>query len=248
MSRNQKYMTCQRHTIHASRRLFILALLLSVASVGAKAAPITDLGSVYTLSNLGLQSSDATTETWRIRLTIDTSGYDFADEFLAAVSVQAWDGGGFVSYNLVGAPGGTGDWIQVMGPANAGSGCTDVNQMTCVLHKDATTGGTIDTFPALGGLAVPGGTFIWDFDVTLAASSLLTGANQSSLQALYLRAGPTQNPVLARLTSRSITLQNGNGTTVPEPGTLSLLGAGLILLATGAVLRRRRVSLSRGAL
>ena len=46
-------------------------------------------GSTYKLTNLGLQSTAGDTETWRIELEIDTSGYNGNASFLNAVAVNS---------------------------------------------------------------------------------------------------------------------------------------------------------------
>ncbi len=197
-------------------------------------------GGIYTLTYSGAPiSSTSTTQTFQITLTIDTSG---VAAFLApavpvaidAVAIKVSSSASAAS--IVAAPGGIGNWLLVPGGINAG-GCSE-------------SGGGFECadWIASGAGAAIGGILQWTFDVTMPTGSLFTGLNAASIKARYV--GWVEPvwvpPVPARgnkpavpgywipgywdkvgaLVSENITLQR-----VPEPGTMALLGAGLLGLA-----------------
>jgi hypothetical protein len=176
-------------------------------------------GSVYTLELLGLAPVDLYTgdnsfDTWRVALTIDTSGYTGTgvriDEVAVKVSSSA------TTAKLVDAPGGVGLWQLVPGGLNA-NGCSGSGSgFEC---SDWIVG-------SLGGAVIPGPLLTWVFDIDI-SSPLFTQANEASIKARYVN---DANVKVGALVSENITLTN-----VPEPSTLTLLGLGF-----AAVVARRR--------
>ena len=213
--------------------VFAFALMLFAA--GASADPIgpncgTCQGSIYTLSYSGsaLPDADPLHQTFRIFLTIDTSGYNGGGSFLDDVSVKVVDTSHFVSSSLFDAPGGTALWTLHNGGINAG-GCQDNGAgFVC----------TDFTGPPAG-LAI-GPTYNWAFDITVDNGSLFTGLLESSIKARYVNADDVK---VGDLVSENISLQSCatppcTHQETPEPATLGLLA--IALLGMGVALRRRR--------
>jgi hypothetical protein len=211
----------------------ILGALLAFGSQ-ASADPIGGLdsdcvtcqGSIYTLSYSGTPlSSDATTETFRISLDIDTTNYNGGGLFIDAVAIKVSPTS---TATLFAAPGGTGLWtlgpggISAIGCDGSGGGfqCADLNSVSD---------------PAV---AVPTSTILtWTFDVTVPTGTLTPLT--SVIKARYVDGTfdpdhPQQSKVGA-LVSEDITLQ----TKVPEPATLMLLGAGLAGIGLSQWKRRK---------
>ncbi len=202
---------------------FLVAV--GVAIMGAAPAALADslsgcgdcFGTVYTLQYITTpDSSTATTQTFDIILTLDTSATSGAGPNLAAVAAKVASASNFVTGALETAP--AAGWTEMDGGLGS-SGCTGViDGFVCAENL---------TTP----LTVPDGTYVWVFDVTVLTGTLLTGAGQASVKALYEDASFKHNGI----TSDDITLQVAP---IPEPATLLLFGSGLIGL--GAKLRRRR--------
>jgi hypothetical protein len=192
-------------------------------SIGPTCA--TCQGSIYTLDNLGLVTdlypSDNSFDTYRIMLTIDTSGYTGGGVRIDEVAVKV--SSAVSAAKLIDAPGGASVWQLVPGGLNA-SGCSGSGSgFEC---SDWIVG-------SAGGAIIPGPLLRWVFDVDV-SGGLLAGTNQASIKARYV---DSNNVKVGALVSEDIALGPPT-TTVPEPGTLALLGMGVALAFAG----RRRFS------
>lgn len=163
-------------------------------------------GSTYTLSyDPTPVSTTATTETFRITYSIDTSSYTDSGTFIDAVAMKVAPTSDTVSGSLVSAPGGVENWDFFFGTLNA-SGCSelDVNNFACA---DDNVSGT-------GGHAPVGGLLVWVFDVEVNIGSLFTDPGEASIKARYVDDAGNK---VGDLVSENITLQ------VPEHSSLTLL-------------------------
>jgi hypothetical protein len=191
------------------------ALLFAFAASQAGATPIgptcgTCQGSIYELTYDPTPiATTATTETWRITYTIDTSGYSGTGVYINTVALKV--SSSFVDATLVTAPGGVPLWNEMSGGLNA-AGCSGSGSgYDCVAFH-----AVITLAPS-----VPGGTYTWVFEIELENGGLLTGADEASVKARYVSSTGLK---VGALVSENITLG------IPEPGTALLL-AGPALVA-----------------
>lgn len=191
-------------------------------SIGPTCA--TCQGSIYTLENLGLvtdlYTADGTADTWRIALTIDTSGYTGTGVRIDEVAVKVSSSAD--AAKTVEAPGGAAYWQLVPGGLSA-NGCSGRGSgFECSGWLTGSAGGAL----------IPGPLLRWVFDVDV-ASALLMGTNEASIRARYVSPGGAK---VGALVSENITL--GPPVSVPEPSTLGMLAIGLAM--TSALRYRRR--------
>jgi hypothetical protein len=205
------------------RRLRWATFLVAAVVVGSwlpstsEATPIgpscgTCQGSIYELSYSGAPiATTATTETFRITYTIDTSGYTGVGDVIDSVALKV--ASSFVDATLISAPGGAAQWVEMSGGLNA-AGCSDSGSgYDCVRFA-----ATLALAPA-----VPGGTYTWVFDIEVPTGALFTGLDQASVKARYMRLLSSTTGIKAgALVSEGITLTN-----LPEPSAALLLVAAL---------------------
>jgi hypothetical protein len=206
-----------------------ICAVLAAAAVGwlgaaqrAEATPIgpncgTCQGSIYDLSYTGVPiSSSGGVDTWEITLTIDANAYNGGGSYIDSVALKV--SSQLLSADLISAPGGVLNWVELLGGLN-GSGCSG-------------NGSGFDCAMALAinpTIAVPSGTpLTWVFQLGIESGGLFTGVELSSVKARYVDG---QRHKVGALVSENLTL-----TQVPEPGAATLLLIGTSLLAT----RRRR--------
>jgi hypothetical protein len=204
------------------RRLLLSCVWLAASgALGLSAAPDADAtpigpscgtcqGAIYELSYDGIPvATTATTETWRVTYTIDTSGYAGGGTRLDSVALKV--SAQLVDADLVDAPGGVALWWDWVGGLAAG-GCNGSGSgFDCAQAK------AVGTSPV-----VPDGIYAWVFDLEIATGNLFTD-EQSSVKARYVSESGHK---VGALVSEGITL-----TFVPEPDTVLLVAAGASLLA-----------------
>jgi len=197
---------------------FVLVTIFSTLSTPAFADPIgpncgTCQGSIYTLTYDGAPiSTTATTETFRITLSIDASGYNGGATHLEQAAIKVSPA--IVSASVVSGPGMV-PWWMVLGGIDA-NGCSGSGSgFDCVALE---SGGV-----ALGLLP----SYDFTFDIEMLTGALFTDPFEASIKVRYTDG--LGNKVGA-LVSENITLQ-----VIPEPGTALLVGLGL----AGLSARRR---------
>jgi hypothetical protein len=176
-------------------------------------------GGIYTLSYTGtaLPDVDLLHETYRITFDINTTGYNGGGAYLDQVALKV--SSAVYNVSLYDAPGGAGAWDLNSGGINA-NGCSGSGSgFTCADSMISLNTGL--------GVAVPGGTYSWIFDVTTSNGSLFADLDGSSVKARYVGSDGTK---VGALVSETLVRK------VPEPSTILLLGSGL--LAFGFMARR----------
>jgi len=179
-------------------------------------------GSIYTLDILGLApvdlSADGSFDTYRVALSIDTSGYTGTGVRIDEVAVKI--SSAVDQAKLVSAPGGVGVWQLLAGGISSG-GCNGTGAgFEC---SDWIVGST-------GGAFIPGPVMTWVFDIDINGPLFsFTSANPDLLPTIKARYVDASDNKVGALVSE----------TVPEPTTLGLLAVGMAV----AAVRRRRVQL-----
>jgi hypothetical protein len=210
-----------------------LFFLLALSAGSARADSIgpncgSCQGSIYTLTNLGLVTDlvtgDGLSDTWRIVLTIDTTGYTGKGVRIDEVALKV--SSGIDGARLVSAPGGTSNWSMVLGGLNA-NGCSGSGAgFDCATFTGST-----------GGAVVPGTTLSWVFDLDI-NGALFVGAGQSSIKARYVNAAGNK---VGALVSEAITLGAPPPPPPPQvPESSSLLLLSSALPAIGYMAHRRK--------
>jgi hypothetical protein len=198
-----------RKTSAAIALCALVAFLLTLGASRAAADSITDAsGDVYTLTSSFVPESG---NTYGVTFTVDTTGYTGAAGFLDGWSLQFT---GATSVTIVSAS--NGSWSNpVTGPVSA-NGCQN-------------NPGNLWCSEAVSGLPLPGGVYTWLLDVTMPDGTSL--GPDSHVQALYGSCADISDGC-----SNSHNLISAD-ITVPEPGSLMLLGTGLLTMV--GLLRRK---------
>lgn len=186
-------------------------------------------GSIYTLSYLedpvGTFTLPDTTvgNIWQITLSIDTSGYTGGGSYIDTVAIKASNSVEIDESELVSAPGGVANWTLEFGGLNA-DGCSGAGSgFACSMD------GQTAPVPSLG-------IYSWVFNYAT-VDPLFTDPMAASIKARYVDANGDK---IGDLVSEPITLQppSGGPPVIPEPGTMLLLGTGLVGL--GLMIKRKK--------
>jgi hypothetical protein len=179
-------------------------------------------GSIYLLQyDPTPVATTATTQTFRITFTIDTSGYNGGGAGIDTVAVKVTNDLEPGS-SLLAAPTAISNWQNYIDRGLSAGGCSGGG-----------SGFDCDTVKIFGAMPAVGGILVWKWNLEVQTGALFTDPLEASVKVRYVDALRTTK--VGDLVSEGITLQP-NGNTVPEPSTLALAATGLVLLAT----RRRR--------
>ena len=188
-------------------------------SIGPNCA--TCQGSIYTLDILGLAPvdlfADGSFDTYRVALSIDTSGYTGTGVRIDEVAVKVSSAAD--AAKLVEAPGGVGVWKLVPGGIGS-SGCN--NSGSGFECSDWIVG-------SLGGAFIPGPVMKWVFDIDINGPLFSFLSNDPELlPTIKARYVDSSDRKVGALVSEK----------VPEPATLGFMAVAVAL----AAIRRRRTS------
>jgi PEP-CTERM motif len=193
--------------------------VLSVASLfGAAAQADTFQGSVWSVwAEAGpLPDVNPLTETYRVYLNVDTSGYTGGGSFLDQIGLKV--SSSLISATLIGAPGGAAAWSLLAGGINA-AGCSGSGSgFQCANSTLLLNDGK--------GVAV-GGSYAWAFDLTMNNGSLFTDLIGTSVKGRFVDVGGNK---VGDLVSETLP--------VPEPEIYAMMLAGLGML--GFMSRRQK--------
>ena len=194
----------------------VLALLLASSSGAIPIGPDcgTCQGSIYELSYSGAPiGTTATSETFQITYTIDTSGYTGTGVFLDTVALKV--ASSFLDATLVTAPGGVANWVEMFGGLSQ-AGCSGSGSGYDCVRIAALVNAPV----------VPGATYTWIFNIEVPTGSLFIDSDEASVKARYVSSNGIKKGALV---SENIMLTN-----LPEPR------LGLLLLALPALALWRR--------
>jgi hypothetical protein len=206
------------------RCAFLVYTALAMYPSDARAESIgpdcgTCQGSIYTLDILGLAPTDlykdGSFDTYRVALTIDTSGYTGTGSYIDEVAVKI--SSSVNKANIVEAPEGASTWNLLPGGLNA-DGCTG-------------SGSGFECAEWIGSgssYIIPGPVLKWVFDIDISSPLFsFTSTNYDLLPSIKARYVDDSGNKVGALVSEK----------VPEPATLALLTVGM----TFGTIRRRRI-------
>lgn len=158
-------------------------------------------GSVYTLSVV----DSGTANLWNVTYTVDTTNYSGQGSGLDAIAFKITDNSSNILNTTITSQPPTFGSLTLGGLSAGGCG-------------SGPAGFICSQSTNLGGVAVPNGTYTFQYGVTLAAGTLFGNVTDWSIKGLYVNSAGEQ---------RGITSEHG----VPVPGTSLLFGVGMALFA-----------------
>ena len=158
-------------------------------------------GSVYTLSVV----DSGTANLWNVTYSVDTTNYSGAGSGLDAIAFKITDNSSNILNTTITSQPPTFGSLTLGGLSAGGCG-------------SGPAGFICSSSSTLGGVAVPNGTYTFQYGVTLAAGTLFGNVTDWSIKGLYVNSAGEQ---------RGITSEHG----VPVPGTSLLFGVGMALFA-----------------
>lgn len=158
-------------------------------------------GSVYTLSVV----DSGTANLWNVTYSVDTTNYSGAGSGLDAIAFKITDNSSNILNTTITSQPATFGSLTLGGLSAGGCG-------------SGPAGFICSQSTNLGGVAVPNGTYTFQYGVTLAAGSLFGNVTDWSIKGLYVNSEGG---------ARGLTSEHG----VPVPGTSLLFGVGMALFA-----------------
>jgi hypothetical protein len=158
-------------------------------------------GSVYTLSVV----DSGTANLWNVTYSVDTTNYSGAGSGLDAIAFKITDNSSNILNTTITSQPATFGSLTLGGLSAGGCG-------------SGPAGFICSSSSNLGGVAVPNGTYTFQYGVTLAAGTLFGNVTDWSIKGLYVNAAGD---------ARGLTSEHG----VPVPGTSLLFGVGMALFA-----------------
>jgi hypothetical protein len=158
-------------------------------------------GSVYTLSVV----DSGTANLWNVTYSVDTTNYSGAGSGLDAIAFKITDNSSNILNTTITSQPATFGSLTLGGLSAGGCG-------------SGPAGFICSSSSNLGGVAVPNGTYTFQYGVTLAAGTLFGNVTDWSIKGLYVNSEGG---------ARGLTSEHG----VPVPGTSLLFGVGMALFA-----------------